>query len=171
MKRILKNARCKGCYVVDVDSHMLFGRSGMLHLDPIRGMTISGTIRHAPLFSPGHTGEKIWFQWNALLEPEIFDSSNAFIIDSEFIYKAGDVYMNRNVWVRLDEVIEFNAFIGHDESVHRYKGVVVGAPRFSFLQKGDEVVFDQRMAHRIMAAEYADHQISCVKSEDILLYR
>jgi hypothetical protein len=167
MRRIIQKAKCKKCYVVDVDPHLVEGTSGLLHLDPIRGLPISGTVRHAPLFAPGKKGDKIYFQWNTLLEVNRFDSSDAIIIDEEMVYQVGGVFLNDYVWVELAP--NFTMF--GNEEVHRDRGEVVGSPRFSFINKGDDVMFDSKLAHRIKASEYTSKNIAAVKLSDILLYR
>lgn len=91
-------------YLVDVDEPNHFADYYQLS-DDIQVLPISGRIASPAMNHPGKTGDRIYFQWNALLEPVYVDGK--LILDTEYVYRVGDgLLMNGWVWVEITEELD-----------------------------------------------------------------
>ena len=154
-------------YIVKPAPHLIVTEQNMITAEPVRGLPSYGEIIKAPRGMPGQKGQRIDFQWNALLEADPVPGGYV-AIPTELVYKANGVHLNNFVWCILHQ--RPTGFMQEDPNVYG-AGEVVSCPRNTFIQPGDDIIFNPKLSHRVVAEEYDSRPIYALKLENILLYR
>jgi hypothetical protein len=155
-------------YIIKPAPHLLEDTLGMLKADPIRGLPVYGEIIAAPPSQPGQPGQRAYFQWNALLEAD--PAPGGVVIGPSLLYMAGGVCMNGYLFVRLH--VRPTDPWGYDTDPLQYgQGEVLACPRNTFLSIGDNIIFNPKLSHRVVAEEYDDDPVYALKIQNVLMYR
>ena len=155
-------------YIVRADGHYTQSATGMLLYDPIKGMPSRGTILHAPRGHPGMPGDRIYFQWNALLSPD--EAAGGVVIPPSLVYRAGNAHLNGYLFCRLHQHPVNDWGITLDGNQYG-QGEVISCPVSDWLKPGNDIIFEPKLAHRVEAEEFSSEPVYALKIENVLMYR
>lgn len=155
-------------YIIKPAPHLTQDALGMSAADPIRGLPVHGEVISAPPGCPGNPGDKAYFQWNALLEAD--PAPGGLAINPSLLYMVGDVCMNGYLFVRL-HVRPVDPWGYETDPLQYGQGEVLFCPRDTFLSPGNDVIFNPKLSHRVVAEEYDNDPIYALKIQNVLMYR
>jgi hypothetical protein len=140
-----------------IPDELIVETAGLLETHHSSMLPSRGVVSAAPISMPGSEGSVVYFQWNAMLEPEMI--GKLMILEPDVIYHVDGIYLNEYVWA--EETVRDGRIV---------YATVIGADERTPFKKDQNIMFLQESAHRVLPPDEVPN-VWAIKASSVLMYR